>query len=272
MTPRTILACLIRTEGVEMLARAGSTLAQRFDAHLTGVRTIESIAVYPGIGMYVPPSTYEAVNTAQRETASAMEEVWRQATQGSSKAEWRLLEAQTDLAADLLVESARAADLVLVPQVEGDASFLLEQVIRQSGRPVLILPEGSEAEGLGRDVMVGWSGTPECTRALHDARPLLRPGARINLLAVGRPRRYGERDDAMTDMACALSRHGFDVEVGRREREGTTSETLSRAAFEQGSDMLVIGAYGHSRAYDLVLGAVTTELLRTARLPVLAAR
>jgi nucleotide-binding universal stress UspA family protein len=107
---------------------------------------------------------------------------------------------------------------------------------------------------------------------VHDALPLLRPGARVRLLAVGRPRRSGERDDAMTDMARALSRHGFEVDVARCERQGTISETLSREAFERGADMLVIGAYGHSRAYDLVLGAVTTELLGSARLPVLAAR
>lgn len=272
MTPRTILACLIGADAVPTLAAAGLTLADRFDAHLTGARAIESLTVYPGIGMYVPPTTFEAVNSAQRQAAAAMEAAWREGTTGSSRAEWRLLEAQAETAGDLLVESARAADLVLMPEVRGDSAYLLEQVIRQSGRPVLVLPEGAEVAGLGREVLVGWSGTPECTRAVHDALPLLRPGAKVRLLAVGGPRRAGERDDAMADMARGIARHGFEVDIARRERAGTVAETLARDAFERGSDMMIIGAYGHSRAYDLVLGAVTTELLRGAKLPVLAAR
>jgi nucleotide-binding universal stress UspA family protein len=278
MTPKTILACLTTEECASDLARVGIALAERWGAHLIGFHTIEALMVYPGIAMHMPPSAYSAFDEAQGEMADRIAAIFRRATAAQNFAsEWRLVRAESVMAADRMVESARVSDLVLMARIDRsserpDQHRAQEAVIRRSGRPVLMVPPEIDPPS-GEGVVVGWTETPECARALWDVLPLLQPGARIRLVTVDGAGRLGERGEAITEAAAALDRHGFEVEIERLPSGGqSVAEILQDEAFEMGADLLAVGAFGHSRAYDFVLGAVSGDLLRAGRMPVLFSR
>ena len=278
MAPRTVLACLTDEAGAPALSRAAAALAGVWNAHLVGLHVMEGLVFYPSFRVELPQSVYRNVRDQQHAHAAELERTFRGATGDmGAHAEWRLLSAEGGLTSDRIVESARAADLVIMGAASGDdrihrQRFLQEAVIRGSGRPVLVIPAGAEVEGLRR-AMVGWRDTAEATRALHDLLPLLAPGAAVRLVAFGEGPRLGERGGVMTDLGAALDRHGLAVEIERRtDAVRSVAAALEAEAREFGADVLAVGAYGRSRAHDLILGAVSRSLLREARMPVLFSR
>lgn len=273
---RTILLCLTAEEACAALVRSGAALARRHGAHLVGLHVLEAMPVYPGYGMDVPAPLIEPFTAARREQAQRIEAVFRKGSDGDTyTAEWRGVKTESTTAVDRMIESARAADLVVMSRPEqgpgyGEARGLQHEVIRASGRPVLVLPGGEAPEAIGRRVLVGWSATREAARAVHDALPLLEPGAELTLLRVAGGGSDELADAVSNELAAALARHGAKVTVTHRERDGASvAQLLLREAFEIDADLVVTGAFGHSRAYDFVIGAATSELLRTATLPAL---
>ncbi|TFL17180.1 universal stress protein [Jannaschia formosa] len=278
MTPKTVLACLTDEAGAPALTRTASTLATGWDAHLVGLHVMEGVVFYPRYPVSIPATVYQGIRKHQREQAERLKAVFDKESAGlGARAEWRLLTAGDELPSDAAVEVARAADLVMMSAAEGgqDAHqqrFLQEAVIRGAGRPVLVVPKDGETAGLGR-ALVGWRDTAQAARALHDLVPLLSAGAAIRLVSFGPGPRLGDAGEVMTDLAATLSRHGFEVEIDRRfDRVESIAGALEAEAREFGADVLAVGAYGHSRAYDLILGAVSRDLLREARIPVLFSR
>ncbi|MBM2578105.1 universal stress protein [Jannaschia sp. Os4] len=277
MTPKTVFACLTDEAPAPALCRAAATLAAGWDAHLTGLHVKEGLTVSPSFRVELPRSVYAMIDETQSAHADRLQAAFEAASGGlGARAEWRCVSADGDLESDRMVEAVRAADLVCMSAATGTGTFqqrfLHEAVIRQAGRPVLVVPEAAEVAGLSRAV-VGWRDTAQATRALHDLLPLLAPGASVKLVAFEEGRRLGDAGDAMTDLAAALSRHGFAAEAARRtDRVDSVSAALEGEARAFGADVLAVGAYGHSRLYDLVLGAVSRDLLRETHLPVLFSR
>lgn len=278
MIPKTVLATLTDEAGAPTLCRTAAALALGWDAHLIGLHVTERFTLYPSYRVELPKSVYLRIETQQKALADLLKAAFSDTTdEMMAKAEWRLLSDDGGLSADRVIESARAADLVLMGAAEGEGDtpqqrYLQEAVIRGSGRPLLVVPAAAEITGLERAV-VGWRDTAQATRALHDLLPLLAPGAALRLVAFGEGPRLGDAGGVMTDLAAALARHGLKVEIERRtDRVDSISAALEQEAQAFGADVLVVGAYGHSRAYDLILGAVSRDLLRETRMPVLFSR
>jgi nucleotide-binding universal stress UspA family protein len=147
---------------------------------------------------------------------------------------------------------------------------LQERVIKECGRPVLMIPRDYVAETLGENVLLGWSDTREATRAVHDLMGVASADAKVRVLRIGKSPQNTLADHAANDMALALARHGPQVEVVHRDQDGArVADILNHEAFEMGADMLATGAFGHSRAYDFVIGAATRAMLSGAKLPVM---
>ena len=146
-----------------------------------------------------------------------------------------------------------------------DAPAVIEELILAAGVPVLMLPPDS-AEAFGRTVVVGWNGSREAARALHEGLPFLRTAERAILLAIGEA-----GADSVEACVAMLRRHdGVTVEPQRIEGpDGDAGEVLLAQAAAHGADLLVMGAYGHSRLRELVFGGATRHVLREATLPVL---
>ena len=167
----------------------------------------------------------------------------------------------------LLVEAALTVDLVVVAQRQAEENFapdLADRLIMASGVPVLMLPPPAATE-LGGRILVGWNGSREATRAVHEALPFLLRAQRVVVCAVG--------DVAMSSLdagADMLRRHGARAEpeaIGGPD--GAAGEVLLRSALAHHADLLVIGSYGHTRLREFLFGGVTRHMLHEAPLPVL---
>ncbi len=276
MTLRTILVCLTSTSTAPELLQTAALLARRDNAHLVGIYVTESLVVYPDIAMHIPQESFQNFVSSQRAYAKEIEAIFHQQTQAEDfPVEWRKLSSDSGFLADSIIESARSADLVVMAQEdEGDdrpaINNLQEQVIRDCGRPVLVVPCDYVAETLGEKIVVGWSETREATRAVHDMLSVASPDAQVRIVRVGKNPAKPLSDHSANDLATALNRHGPQIELVHREKDGAkVADVLNDEAFAFGADMLVTGAFGHSRTYDFVIGAATRALLENAKLPVL---
>jgi nucleotide-binding universal stress UspA family protein len=171
-----------------------------------------------------------------------------------------------------VVAHARFADLTVLARAEGHAMArrsMLESVLFHSGRPVLLVPEQWRADSAGERILIAWKPTREAVRAVHDALPLLRAAGSVSIVtvdAVPSPRGYGEAPGC--DLAAHLARHSVEVEVRHVDGLGRgEARALQDEAHAIGADLMVLGAYGHSRMEQMIFGGVTRELLNQAELP-----
>jgi nucleotide-binding universal stress UspA family protein len=139
-----------------------------------------------------------------------------------------------------------------------------------AGRPVLIVPYVGTFKTLGQRVLVAWNASREATRAVNDALPLLERASSVRVLSVN-PRRgiAGHGPIAGADMSLHLARHGVRVEAAAVNTDDVrVDDMLLSQAADAGADLIVMGAYGHSRLGEYVLGGATRHLLRQITVPV----
>jgi nucleotide-binding universal stress UspA family protein len=148
---------------------------------------------------------------------------------------------------------------------------LIETLLTQSGRPIVLAPRNTEL-GEIRTVVVGWRETAACARALTAAMPILERAERVILSSIEDVHHSGARVEGIHDLAEKLAWNGIAAEA-RVLSTGLTStaERLTQAAMELKADLLVVGGFGHSRMREEVFGGVTRELLDECRLPLLLA-
>lgn len=276
MPLKTLLVCLTTPEHAETLMKLAVPLARRNNAHLVGLHTIQALVVYPGIAMHIPDTVYAEFNKSQKDEADKIKAVFARHTQGEDfPSEYRLVRAEDTSASVRMVECARAADLVIMAREDrevdrADQRNAQVQVIRESGRPVIVVPHGYDGPEVGSNIVLGWSDTREATRAAHDLPIIATKGAEVTVLRVGSPTRDVMKDSDGFDLTEALARHGLSTTLETRDTHGEgVASVLGQVAFERGADLIVTGAFGHSRAYDFVIGAATFSLLRDAKVPVM---
>jgi nucleotide-binding universal stress UspA family protein len=174
---------------------------------------------------------------------------------------------------DVFRAQARLHDLTVIdaePEALLPDRGLIETLLMDSGRPLLIVPPGQEVFR-ARRIILAWDGSGRAARSVADALPLLRAAETVEVVAV-----TGEKDLADTvtgaDIAPHLSRHGVHVEVRPLPAlNGDVAETLRNHATLIHADMIVMGSYVHSRLRDLVFGGVTQSLLRHSPVPLFMA-
>jgi nucleotide-binding universal stress UspA family protein len=144
-------------------------------------------------------------------------------------------------------------------------------VALSAGRPVLVVPHFGPPRNLGSNVLVAWNASREASRAVNDAMPFLRRANKVTVLAVD-PQRGGDahREIPSADIALHLSRHGVKPEAAQvAAPEIEAGEIILSQASRLGANLIVIGAYGHSRFREYIFGGVTRHLLRHMTVPVL---
>ncbi|MCE8005957.1 universal stress protein [Aestuariivita sp.] len=276
MSLKTILVCMTTADHADTLMKMAVPLARRTGAHLIGLHTIEALLVYPGIAMHVPGSVFAQFNQNQNKEAAEIQAVFDKWTEAETfVSEWRLVKAEAVSAADRMLESARTADLVIMaagdPQHDRvDQNNAQSRVIRDCGRPVIIVPLGYDGPEIGRSVVLGWSDTREAARAAHDLLLVTDPGAAVSVLRIDAAQSDPLTDYVGMDLAATYARQGLNASIVHRDKVGgSIAEAMNAHAFEQGADLIVTGAFGHSRAYDFVIGAATQDLLHHATYPVM---
>jgi nucleotide-binding universal stress UspA family protein len=271
---RDILVHLDDSHGSIARLNAAIGLAQTHGAHLTGLYTLPVVdsALYGAAyaGPALPDMNLEA---AERRAKEHEAEFCAATTQVGVRAEWRRA---TGDAAHPLIVYGRCHDLIVLGQTDPQDLYSLStgagsQVILGAGRPVLVIPYIGPGPTLGERILLAWNGSREAARAFNDALPLLTAAAKVSLVIIDPPGgAEAEGNAATAAMRLHLARHGIaatpverpanDIDVG--------DELLSQAA-DEGADLIVMGAYGHSRLREIVLGGTTRRLLQCMTVPVL---
>ena len=248
-------------------------LARAHEAHLTGAYVIPHSRIPQYLEVEIPKEILEKAAATRLEEAVAARKTFENACRtGGVAYEWRQGE---NTVVETLALSARYADLAVVGQRNPDDDNLEmgempDRFILSAGRPVLVIPYAGTFPEVGRTVVVAWDASRLATRAVNDALPILRRAAKVHLLAINPERgleAHGEIPCA--DIGHHLARHGVKAEASslRAEDIDVGDALLSRAA-DFGADLIVMGAYGHSRWRELVLGGVTRDLLQHMTAPV----
>jgi nucleotide-binding universal stress UspA family protein len=275
MSYKTILVHLNDQRRVASLIDAATNLGQRFGAH------VQALYVMPPIPTYGPTAFgagyIQAGLHAFREEAENVRKAFEDACRGRPMVpEWRLIEPGERTVADCVLEEARCADLVIVGQRDRSFDFssvldVPEQIIIEAGRPVLAIPYAGTFPTIGDRVTVAWSMRRESTRAVFDALPLLKGASRVRIASVN-PRSDARitRDVPGAGIAAALARHGVKCDIGTTvAKEIGIGDVLLSGLSDDSSDLLVMGAWGHSRMRELVFGGVTRQILEQMTVPVL---
>jgi nucleotide-binding universal stress UspA family protein len=190
---------------------------------------------------------------------------------GLTGAEWRTSELN---AVDAVALHAHYADLIVLgqPRAQDDtgvAAGFTEHVVREAGRPALMVPYVGTFPSIGKRILIGWKATREAIRSVADAMPFLLQAEAIRVLVIDpRAGEPGALPDV--DIAPYLARHGVevDVHVDYAAQNDVGNEILSRAA-DFGADLIVMGAYGHSRFREIMLGGATRTMIDSMTVPVL---
>ncbi|MCW7540899.1 universal stress protein [Aquabacterium sp. A7-Y] len=174
-----------------------------------------------------------------------------------------------------MVQQARSCDLTVIGQTDREARDTAvqpdfpERLILQAGRPVLVLPRRGSFAGLGQKVLVAWNGSREAARALCDALPLLRRAGEVHLQYFDSPSGTELLGSRLDDSCAWLARQGVAAQGHIDVTNIDAGEALLSKAAHQGADLIVMGAYGHTRLSEFLLGGVTRTLLAQMTVPVL---
>ena len=271
MSYKTILVHVDSDQRSALRVGLAITLARRFDAHVVGLNVQPLIRFPPYLA--ADPMIVEYRERAAAKEAAEAEALFRGATAaaGLAGAEWRLDE---DGMIDTILCHARYADLLVLGQRDPAARWdagpdFTGEVLLAAGRPVLVVPYAGSFANVGGRVLVAWNASREAARALTDAIPLLREAATVRVISIN-PRGDRHGDIPGADIGLYLARHGVRVEVTKDDAVAIDigNELLSRASdFE--ADLIVMGAYGHSRLKELVMGGATRTIIDSMTVPVL---
>lgn len=268
---------LVHVDGTARSAQRfdiASRLALLHDAHLVGAAPTGLPLYFFPVGGFEPglPTVTFPIEELRAEADRALDAFEAAARQvGVNKFERRRIDEESGIGVSM---QARYADLVVISQVAPGESLpylradFPEYVLLNCTRPVLVVPATGIQGAFGKRVAVAWNGSGDAVRAITSAIPLLRSAEQVNLVVFNADRdggMHGELPGA--DMALYLARHGVRVEVMATETESDVGEALLSHAADKGLDLIVMGAYGHSRFREILLGGATRTVLRSSPLP-----
>ena len=270
-----ILVHVDQSPRAQMRLDIAAELARQHGAHLTALQVIDVampvMALGDGGGGAVIAELMEQLRQSALTAGVKLKAAFEAAlARDGIMGEWRQVEGTTR---EILALHSRYADLLVLGQddPESDSAGLLEAVVFDSGRPVLAIPFAGTFKTIGKRVLVGWNASREASRALHDALPLIAKAETATVFLANPTRGLdGHGEEPGADIARHMVRHGLKVEVAKViAKDVPDSALLLNHASDMGADLLVMGAYGHSRLREFILGGMTRSLLREMTVPVL---
>jgi nucleotide-binding universal stress UspA family protein len=250
-------------------------LAAKTGAHLTGLAPVFDYLTPSVIGGGIPASVLADIReSAEQPTKEAVAAFGATASAAGISFEVARFDAgEGDY--DDLAARARLCDVAVVGQEdpehpEGDRRALVETLLFSAGAPTLIVPYIGDGNHRGRRIAVAWDGGRPASRAVRGAMPFLMAAETVSVIVVDDGHRFIGEPGA--DLALFLARHGLSVTVMKVPPvDGDIPAAMLNVVSDEGFDMLVMGAYGHSRFRQFVLGGTTRDILATMTVPVLMA-
>jgi nucleotide-binding universal stress UspA family protein len=244
--------------------KIAADLAERFRAHLIGVAGWAPMSVFLADEARNEPVPSEPHLQDMRSLLDQRGQAFRAAVgKADPQAEWRSV---LDYPTEAVAREARAADLVIIGNTREneDAFRVLDPgtLLLKIGRPVLVVPKGM-ASFVPRRIAIAWKDVREARRAVRDALPMLQQAESVLIVEI--LEEAGSVDQAahhVRDVAHYLGRHGIEIIAERvRAADVTASNSLLRLIEDENINLLVTGAYGHSRLGEWAFGGVTRDML-----------
>lgn len=279
---KTILVPLDDPSSAPAPLEAAFLLANRFNAHVTAlhVRPDPSLMV-PLVGEGMSGAMVEEMlGMADRQAGERAGEVRaiydsvrlghplpeaaRPPVDGPTCA-WREMTGRED---DVVTRQARLHDLIVMARPidhDSGASLSLNTVLLDSGKPILLVPTAKRTD-IASHIAIAWNGSTEAARAIACALPLLAVATKVTILTAAEK---GAEPTAGQELAGSLAWHGLETTVHTVDAGHHAGPALLASARAVGADMLIMGAYTHSRLRQLILGGVTRHVIGHADLPVL---
>ncbi len=266
---KTIILHVQADPALDARLQAALDLVRSNNGHLVCVQATP-LSAYVGSdpfgGVFVMGDLVAELNKRDKELRDSVETKLKR-----ESVSWSWVHMDGDPAA-VVVEQARLADLVILsrslekPRARQPLP-LVEDVALHSRAPVLAIPPEGQGFDASRPALIAWNGSSEAAAALRAAVPMLRQSQAVKILVVG-----AENDTfPSSDAAVYLARHGIEAEIHVRAGGSDVADAISGAAVELGAGYIVMGAYGHSRLREFLLGGVTRSLLSNSRVPLLLA-
>lgn len=276
MTYKSILLHLDNEDQAPALVKYASKVASQFGAHLIGLFVIHPLQIYVGRagGASVTPELSSLLAKEQLARMKKMEAIFEHETKNQDfVSEWRFIDERVWPVADTVLQEATASDLLIIGHQA--SNYFSEEVTHSallgSPVPILVLPENNKAETFAENVLVAWDGKPEAARAVGGARPILQTANKVWLHHV----RHSVNTEVimtsnMKDLAENMSRHDINVEISESTAERKeVGNVISGMIKDHSVDCLVMGAYGHSKIRNLLLGNTTDYALNHLNIPLL---
>lgn len=275
---KNILIHLDHSNGCRNRIEVAFDLARKFDARITGLLVVAD---------YIVPSYVEAqisvdVITDVTEKALArardtLDEYQKLADAAGVSMEGHVLEGQL---IPILREHSKYSDLLVLgqdqPEDHDNASYgLADSLLFEGACACMVVPHSGKLEPLGKRVLLTWNASKESARALREAMPLLSRAETVVVLS-------SEPDDGDSsiarghphadELARFLESHGIEtISSGISDTDMSTTDAIIGQAAQMNADLIVMGAYGHTRLREIILGGVTRDLLKQAPVPLLLA-
>ncbi|MBI1403616.1 MAG: universal stress protein [Porphyrobacter sp.] len=269
---KSILLHIDHDGGLEARLQVALDIARAAGGHITCLQAISYEVFAPGdiYGSAIAaamPVIKENAETLRAETEA------RLAKEGVPF-DWRF---EYGVPLHRLIEHSVLADLVILGAWEGaeqgrGPSGLVGDLVLRVASPVLVVPGDAKSFDVAAPAMVAWNGSAEAARALRAATPLLAAADKVWLVSVAEDSDKPRFDLPALEGAQYLSRHGIDCEVVEVPRGAAgIADTLFSAAQMRECGLMVMGAYGHSRLTEMLLGGVTRRMLSEPQMPILLA-
>ncbi|WP_179401321.1 universal stress protein [Burkholderia guangdongensis] len=274
MSYKTLLVHLDDSRRCSARVELALDLAGRWNAHLIGLYVVCQDMLEPLRRPDEPLklAVYERLCDERRRQAEAA--FLEAAERAGRRVEWR---APAGPSTDTAMLHARHADLIVLGQFNPHdrtttiAHHFVEDVLMGSGRPAIVVPYAGQVRTIGENVLVAWDGGREAARAIGDALPLLERARFVTVETVERRRPDPDKTPAGVDVAAYLERHGIQASFSATPRDGDigSGATLLNRSSDLNADLIVMGAYSHTRIHERVLGGATRTILETMTVPVL---
>jgi nucleotide-binding universal stress UspA family protein len=276
MSFRRILACLNETASNGAIIGTASILARDFDAGVTGLYVVPAAPVYPEARYEPIPEMFEAHREYFRRRSVSVQAAFKAGFSHITPRPPLLVEnSVSPLIGDVVIERGRYFDLILLSETDmtserGVELDFVPRVAVAAGRPVLVVPSKAPWSFVPETVVIGWNGSREAARAAFDSLPLLKRAKTIHVVWVDPPPDSTRPGTWAEDIVGTLDLHGIRATAASVKGCGKTAgEVLLETAADSRAGLLVIGAYGHSRLSEFILGGVTRTVLREMKCSVL---
>lgn len=281
MAYKSILTVVTRAPDAALAINAAARMARAQDAHLDvlvlGVDKTQIGYSYIGSGAIMMQASLDRAEADAREAEAAVTAALA-AEPADLRSSVEAAVSQLGALNEIVAQRARFADLVVLTRPYGgdrgsEAEAVVEAALFEGKAPVLVLPEA----GLGqadkpKRVLLAWNQSAEAMTATRLALPMLKAAEMVNITVIDPPAHGPERSDPGGLLCQMLVRHGVHAEVSVLARNlPRVSDILARHVWDINADLVVMGAYGHSRFREAILGGATRSMLEKAEVPVLMA-